>query len=234
MVKKLLFLILVGLTIFIAGCASSGNILPFTTTNIGDLTKNFDAYVNKNITISGTYGMNYLAGYNILIDDQGYQIRIDCEEGNRNIYEGSKYKAEGIVTFSDTCGECQYREYYNITKDEFYEMNFTQVTEDNYIGTPYNGISVDKTIPTGPDEGWKIGGTCQPSQSIESSQTEVTDYYGYISNSTGTFVSANYWAQTKEPTSQISTLYITETRCNPNSISRNYYFKCTEPMVKIS
>jgi hypothetical protein len=205
--------------------AFTGAFTGTSETSIADILKNPENYLNKTVAISGLFKMDSF-GNMFLSDDQGYILKLDCKEQGRVFQltnEIQRYKVTGNLKFTESCGEyipkCQDREYYNITKAEFDELGLTDCTDISvWIQPNIIAISENQTIPS-QEEGWTDSpySYCGTNISIVSS---IPAYIGCYVNSTGTYSVLN--------------LKITETRCNPNSVIKNYYFKCTEPMVKIS
>jgi hypothetical protein len=188
------------------------------TIPIGDITTNFQKYENKTVTIIGLYSINLL-GEKFLVDEQNYNIKITCEEPNRVFNLGKKYKATGIVTFNLIC-DCQERYVLNITEDDWKQIlaEFPNASKQN--ASTYNP---NYLIFPEPEQGWFT----------------ISDYLGKIDASTCNkrqlFSGKEYFEINVNEThrGRFYTEVIRETRCKPETIEKNYYFKCTEPMIKV-
>jgi len=197
----------------------------FVPTSIGDVLKSPENFVNRNITIAGTYEMT-LGGDKFLVDSQDYQMKIDCDEAGRSFELGSQYRARGVVTYSLKCGgQCQERWYYNLTKEEYRNLNLTNCyynSDSPLLQHPYLvAIQENQTIPSD-EESWQSYWIAVPSY-CPVNKTVMTwvgpQQIGCFTNATATYI--------------ISEIRVAEERCDPNDVAKVYYFKCTSPMEKI-
>ncbi|MFZ3077963.1 MAG: hypothetical protein WA139_05885 [Candidatus Aenigmatarchaeota archaeon] len=197
----------------IKNVVSTSNLL----VNIEDVLNSPESFMGKNITINGKYGF---FTNEAIVDNQGYKINVACGQDGRIFKYGSEYKAKGTLMSFDTC-ECQTRFVYNITEDEWKEFLsiFPKAVKPNksfgYLFLP------------SPDEGWNENTLGFSPGRMEVSQClnphVVTKYVGYptiIINETNKI----------EPKMDINN----ERRCDKNSIKKEYYFKCLEPLTLIS
>jgi len=196
----------------------------FGTTPIGDITTNFQNYENKNVTILGTYAIN-LMGDRFLVDEQNYNIKILCEDSNRVFNLGETYKATGIVTFDAKC-YCQQRYVLNITEEEW-ETLVNETRSEYGISIYKQNISTlnpDYMLLPSPEEGWSEPFYFLGKDDVlgcTASSINWLDYpFQIILNDTHGL--------------QSTTAIIKEERCEPDSFEKDYYFKCTEPMIKIA
>lgn len=121
---KWIISLLVLAVVLIAGCTTFSSV---GTTNIGDIQKNPESFLNKEVEVSGTLnerssvssilqgtkylddaGITYTISYN---DNQGYHYEILLKpftEEHRTFSSGSIYKLKGIVKYVESCS-CEYR-----------------------------------------------------------------------------------------------------------------------------
>jgi hypothetical protein len=194
------------------------------STSIGDIVKNPETYYNTRLTINGVYDET-LGGDYLLIDEQGYKLKIKgCEEENRILSLGNSYKATGIISFLEKCF-CQERFVMNITQEEwdnfieeFWSKNGILIYKENV--SLWNGNYL--LLPSS-EEGWYTLSTWEKVEVSNCQKNEVFEKsYPYEIRVNETHILKS------------TTEVIKESRCEPNSIERVYYLKCTEPMIKIS
>lgn len=193
----------------------------FGITPIGDITNNFTKYENKTVTILGNYGtvLFPLSAGKFLVDEQNYNIRIECEESDRTFNMGEKYKATGIITFDSKCS-CQERYVANVTNEEWEEFKLKNPTFSKENVSMWN---VNYLFLPSPEEGWFTISTYLGKIKISDCVKSLVFAENY---SVRIYNSTNYF--------DTKTEIIRQGRCEPNSIEKFYYFKCTKPMVKIS
>ena len=218
----LFVLILCSIILYVTYSKGYIRIPQIETTNLADILKNPENYLNKTITISGTYTMN-LGGDELLIDNQGYKIKIDCKEEGRIFILGNKYEATGTLKFFEKC-YCQERYVMNITEEEWEE--FVKEIKSTY------GISVSKENISS----WNPNYLFLPSKEEGWLPVYTLDKVNKSDCTKSSFILRDYHFQivlNRTHAIDTTTEIIKEGRCKPNSIERVYYFKCTEPMRKI-
>jgi len=141
-----------------------------------------------------------------LADDQGYSIEIrNCKESGRTLYSWEKYKATGIITFEEKCS-CENRRYVIFNDTKFIRVNsswLAPTTKEEEIEFQEKGWGYHPDVLIS-----------KQSCLIESIKI-MRDFFGY-SNGEPVFLDE-----------------MEEYKCKSNSIEKEYYFKCTEPMVKV-
>ena len=89
----------------LSSCAYTG------THSLQELLEHPGDFSNEDVIIKGKYAeaIKFLPGpdgevlYIYLIDEQGYKIRIKCDEGNREFIIGEIYYSTGRITTDETC-----------------------------------------------------------------------------------------------------------------------------------
>jgi len=189
-----------------------------STVSMGDILKNPQNYVNKEVTLSGIYDETIGGGDAFLTDEQGYEIKIiNCEESGRTLYFMEKYKATGIITYTEKCN-CEWRDVVNITEGDLEQLRliYPQLTKEDI--TPLNPNPNFLLFPS-PEEGWNPAVKIDVSACLEKAVA---------------FKNENFWTPINSTHRRLFyTDIIEEGRCQPNSTEKDYYFKCTEPMQKI-
>jgi len=224
--RKILCLLIA--VVIVCGCTAQGNI--GSTTSIGDIIKNFSAYENKSVVISGTYMETADGSKAYLMDAQNYEIEIACAEAGRPFNSGEHYQATGVVRLVSEKCDCQERWVVNITQDDWKEM--IKETPALYgltrkdVTLSYN---LARFLPS-PEEDWNTINYFEKTDTsacVDSVQGKTTVEF-HLTAKTGLGL---------PPPAEITIIsaVIAEKRCNPNAaIARDYALQCTEPMTKIS
>jgi len=192
-------------------------------TSIGDILKNPEKYENNSVIILGKYTYALLGSDEFLVDDQGYQIRIDCKESSRTFNLGEKYKATGIVTFNLIC-DCQERYVLNVTEDDWKQLlvKYPKASKQN-ASTYIPGYLI---FPE-PEEGWFSARGFFPGV-FGKTDASTCNKRELFSEKESFEININ-----ETHRGRFSSEVIAETMCKSATTEKIYYFKCTEPMIKV-
>lgn len=208
MSKALIILIL--FVIAVSGCIKN-----LSDTNIVDVQKNPEEFVNKDISVNGKYTLFLFSDGEYLIDEQGYKIKIDCKNSGRVFELENEYKVEGIFTSKEKCS-CQYRYVLNVTEEDWKQIVslYPQANKQNVsVISPI--FLIPLFMPTA-EEGWDKNSL----QKIEKYECTKDSKFNVTEGIFDVKINQTHIAAFKTEVSK-------EERCEPNSIERDYYLKCS-------